>query len=176
MIGARQLDEPRPLNRGRSHPGLLDGHDPVACPVEHRGRRPDQGQDDGDVGIQRLTVVVLPRAKPDREALETCQLLFEALVADAARRQELHSAVIDLGVALDDLEHFVDRLHRQVGGEGVPARQGEQHQRAAQLRMGRREQQRDIVPSFTPITAAPLDRAASSTATASATWVWRLGS
>ena len=44
MVGARQLDEPRALDRGRGHAGLLHGHDRVACPVEHQGRCPDQGQ------------------------------------------------------------------------------------------------------------------------------------
>jgi hypothetical protein len=128
MVGARQLDELRALDRRRGRPGLLYGHDRVACPVEHKGWCPDRGQDVGDVGLHRLTVVVRPRHRPDREALETCELLVEALVAHPAGREELHPALIGQRVGLDHLEHLLDRLHRQAGGQGVGARQGEEHQ------------------------------------------------
>ena len=71
---AWQLDEPRTLDHRRGQARLVDGHDLVACPVEHEGGHADRGQDVGDVGLHCLPVVVPERAGPDGVALEAREL------------------------------------------------------------------------------------------------------
>jgi len=176
MVGARQLDELRALDRRRGHPGLLHGHDRVACPVEHEGRCPDRGQDIGDVGLHRLTVVVRPGSGPDREALEPRELLVEALVAHPAGREELHplSSVTALAWSISSTSS-IDSIGRPAARVWALVKVNSTSERHSSG-WAAASSTAAIVPSFRPITAALSDRAALSTATASPTWVWRSGS